>query len=314
MTDSKSVPQIAVVMAVRNGAQYVQAAIDSILRQDFPDFEFLVVNDGSSDETVNILRRQADPRIRVFHRDPTGLPAALNFGIRESKAALIARQDADDISEPARLGRLMAKLAAAPTAPLVHSGCYFDADLRMTVSSQYVPRTQALTALKLCVLNPVVHGSVMFRKCAFYAAGGYDEQFAQSQDYGLWSRMIEVGRFAYCSQKLYRFRLHHGSVSIRKARAQAAFREQIARSNCQRFFRVSDADAARIFAFLNRREGHSATAWLGFARENLPRLRYQSAELYLWAAVQVVRAALRPPKLRIAGNGEAGGVTPMRKS
>lgn len=287
----ESTPAISVVMAVRNGAPFLQAAIDSILAQDFTDFEFLIVNDGSTDETSQILDRQTDPRIRLFHREPSGLPASLNFAISKSHAPLIARQDADDISEPTRLSQLLSTLNAKPNAPLAHCACHIDADSGAVIPTQYAPKSQALIALALCTRSTIVHGSVLFRKAAFTKAGGYNETYAQSQDYDLWGRMIELGRFAYCPEKLYRFRVHAESASAKKAAAQKAFAEQIGWRNCQRYFAVSEPEAARIFAFLRQPfQERNVSAWLRFIFRDLPRLHYQSVELYFWGMVQLARS------------------------
>lgn len=284
-------PRISVVMAVRNGAKFLPEAVASILRQDFSDFEFLIVDDGSTDATPALLDGQTDPRIRVFHRPHCGLPASLNFAIAESRADLIARQDADDRSEPARLGTLYSALTAAPQAPLAHCATHaLMEDTIVPVRGPYVPRSQALTALILCIRNLVTHGCVLFRKPAFQTAGGYDETFLQSQDYDLWSRMIATGPFAYCPQKLYQFRQHADSMSSRKSAGQIQFARQIAHANCQRFFQFEPAETDRLFDFLSRRDEQTGAAWWRFIRRDLPRLRYQSPELYAWAAVQLARA------------------------
>lgn len=279
-------------MSVRNGAPFLQPAIDSILRQDFTEFEFLIVNDGSTDETPEILRRQTDPRIRVFHREPSGLPASLNFAIRESRAPIIARQDADDLSEPTRLGKLFSMLKNNPNASLAHSACHYDVQTGETVRQQYMPKSRALITLSLCRRNIICHGSAMFPKDSFRLAGGYNELFAQSQDYDLWGRLLEQGDFLFCPQKLYRLRIHKQSVSSRKTEAQGAFAQQIAWNNCQRWFLVDEAEAKRIFDFIRQQPmPQRIAAWLQFTCCDLPRLRYQSPELYFWSAVQMVRAA-----------------------
>jgi glycosyltransferase involved in cell wall biosynthesis len=279
-------------MSVRNGAPLLLPAIDSILKQDFVAFEFLIVNDGSTDETPEILRRQTDPRIRVFHREPSGLPASLNFAIRQSRAPIIARQDADDLSEPARLSKLLSLLKKNPNASLVHSACHYDVQTGDAVRLQYMPKSRALIALSLCRRNIICHGSAMFPKDSFHLAGGYNELFAQSQDYDLWGRLLEQGEFLFCPQKLYRLRIHKQSVSSQKTEAQGAFARQIGWNNCQRWFHVSETEAKRIFNFLNHEPlSHDFTDWVRFVCCDLPRMQYQSPELYFWSTIQMVRAA-----------------------
>jgi glycosyltransferase involved in cell wall biosynthesis len=101
-------PKVSVVLAVYNGAQYVDQAVDSILAQTFTDFELVIVNDGSTDQTPHILATYQDPRIVIVdNAQNLGLTKSLNRGIRASCGELIARQDADDASLPDRLARLL---------------------------------------------------------------------------------------------------------------------------------------------------------------------------------------------------------------
>jgi glycosyltransferase involved in cell wall biosynthesis len=114
-------PLVSVVMPVWNGEKYLAPAIAGILAQTFGDFEFIIVDDGSSDSTPAILQSYADPRIRVIRLDHVGIVTALNCGIAQARGAWIARQDADDISLPRRLEMQWAALARNPKAVLSHT-------------------------------------------------------------------------------------------------------------------------------------------------------------------------------------------------
>ena len=95
-------PRISILMPVWNGEKFLAAAVDSLLAQTFTDFELLVVDDGSTDATPEILRAYSDPRLRVVRLDHAGIVVALNHGLAQARAEWIARQDADDLSEPRR--------------------------------------------------------------------------------------------------------------------------------------------------------------------------------------------------------------------
>src|SRR5207302_689224 len=115
-------PLISVLLPVRDGARYLREALASVLAQTLADFELLVVDDGSEDETPAILAGVADGRLRAIRQDRLGLVAALNRGIEEARAPLLARMDADDVSLPERLERQAAYLDARPEVALVVPG------------------------------------------------------------------------------------------------------------------------------------------------------------------------------------------------
>ena len=102
--DRLPIPRVSVVLSVHNGEQYIRAAVDSVLDQTFEDFELLVVNDGSTDGTADVLLGFDDPRLCVFDQRNLGLTKSLNNAIRASRGKYIARMDADETAEPTRLG------------------------------------------------------------------------------------------------------------------------------------------------------------------------------------------------------------------
>jgi glycosyltransferase involved in cell wall biosynthesis len=111
-------PLISVVMPVWNGEQYLRASVDSVLAQTFSDLELVVIDDGSTDKTLEILKSYADPRLRILETAHGGIVQALNFGIAQAKGEWIARLDADDIALPERLARQLERLRQEPNACL----------------------------------------------------------------------------------------------------------------------------------------------------------------------------------------------------
>lgn len=203
-----AVPAVSVVMPVYNEAPFVEGAVASVLRQTVSDLELVIVDNGSTDESPGILRRIRDPRVRVF-RNPhnLGSAAASNRVVRESRAPLIARMDADDLALPNRLEKQLAAFAARPTLALLggqvqHFGGRGPL-LRRFAPRAVTPQGIAWQGLFGC---PFVHSTVMFRRDSFEAAGGYDESMRRSSDFALFSRMQAAGEVANLPDVLARFR------------------------------------------------------------------------------------------------------------
>ena len=193
---------------MRDGAPTIGRAVESILQQTERNFELVVVDDGSRDDTAQVVRRFADSRIQLTERPPLGLVAALQEGLRTARAPLIARMDADDWSDPRRL-RLQADfLDAHPEADLVATQVRYggDAEANQGLAAFVDWTNQLLThseiALRRFVESPIVHPSVMFRRAIVERAGGYREgEFPE--DYELWLRWLAAGaRFAKLDEEL----------------------------------------------------------------------------------------------------------------
>ncbi len=218
-------PAVTVLMAVFDPPlPMLGQAVDSILEQSFSDFEFLILDDGSSDPAVGaaLARRAAeDPRIRIFWEPHRGLTASLNRGLGLARGTRIARQDADDWSEPDRIERQMEYFRDQPHTAVLGTGAWMHQQDGRRLWRLRLPSDRRAILEHLTRGNPFVHGSVMFPRAAALAAGGYREVFRCSQDYDFLWRLAERGSAANLPEPLYHYRCTSVSVSARRAREQA---------------------------------------------------------------------------------------------
>ena len=211
-------PAVTVLMAVHNAAQFLTEAIDSVLRQTFEDFEFLVVDDGSTDATAELLSACTDPRLRVVGLARNGgLAAALNIGVANARSELLARMDGDDISEPQRLERQVTFMREHPEVLLLGTGFVrMDAVGRPVERVQY-PTDDAVLQERLLTGNQFCHPSVMMRTPVVRLLGGYRALAGgAAQDYDLWLRIAERGRVANLPEMLVKYRMHESQTSVSK--------------------------------------------------------------------------------------------------
>jgi len=239
-------PAVTVLMAVYNGERHLEESIGSVFAQTFEDFELLVVNDGSTDATTQILARQADSRLRVLQNERNlGLTRSLNRGLAESRGQYVARQDADDISEPERLERQAAFLGESPDTIFVASAYVRIRDDGSVVAVRSVPLDTTGIRWRLLFLNAFAHSSLMFRKEAAVRFGGFREDFAFAQDYDLWSQFAFAGNVAALPDPLVRYREAEGSMTATIA-ADADDVDRISRANMRRLGLAGARVADRI--------------------------------------------------------------------
>lgn len=224
-------PTISVVLPTFNAASFLPAAIDSILNQSYHDFELIVVDDGSVDETARVLSGYRDPRLRVVKQPHRGLVAALNTGLSLARGRYIARMDADDWSHPERLARQLMLLQADPR--LAAAGCGVEMFPPASVQAgmqHYLRWLNSQTAPERIARDryvemPLLHPSMLFRKEAILQVGGY-RQGDFPEDYDLFLRLHYAGwRFAKVPDILFFWREHDQRLSRHHAAYRAdAFR------------------------------------------------------------------------------------------
>jgi len=238
-------PATSVVMSVFNASQYLSAAVESILAQSLSDFEFIIIDDGSSDSSLSILRKyeSGDSRIRVISQQNAGLTKALNIGISQSRGEFVARMDADDIAMPNRLVLQTDYLKKHPECVAVGSHILLadpDGDLLM---EEEVPHThEAIVAKLQSGVGAVPHPTALIRSDALRSVGGYRESFTYAQDLDLWLRLAEVGRLANLPQALLQYRLHPNSITSRQRTRQIESAERAVREAYQRTDKPLPAD------------------------------------------------------------------------
>jgi hypothetical protein len=218
-------PGVSIVLPVRDGARFLDAAIQSLRDQRFADFELIAIDDGSRDATPALLARQAalDLRLRVIRQEPRGIVAALNRGIEEARAPLIARMDADDVALSDRLERQVAFLGRNPDIALAGTAVIaIDTHGRALGVTRHPRRHRAIVAALRRGDNAFAHPSVMMRRDAVMALGGYREAFRHAEDFDLWLRMAERFRLANLREPLLRYRYHAEAAGIRHREAQIA--------------------------------------------------------------------------------------------
>lgn len=278
------------LLPVRNGAATIEASVASILRQTLPAFGLLVVDDGSTDGTPLVLARlaAADARIRVLRQDALGLVPALNRGLAEARAPFVARMDADDIADPDRLQRQLAVLQAAPSVALVGSAWrVVDAGGRVR-RVMHPPETDAGIRAALARANVLAHPTVMYRRDAVLAVGGYRPAFVLAEDYDLWLRLLERFAAACVPDVLLDYREHP---------AQSAWHDLE-----QRILSEMSAQAAASCRANGKDDGGNDEAPIDRAR-----LRHMGLSAEAIAAGVIARALGAAKDARAAGHWRAMG-------
>jgi glycosyltransferase involved in cell wall biosynthesis len=222
-------PLVSVVTGVYNGGTDLRPSLESVLDQRGVEFELIVVDDGSTDDTPVLLDELArrDPRVRAIRQENQGLTRALIRGCAEARGEFIARHDGDDLSLPGRLERQARRLQDDPSLCLV--SCWATArgpgdELLLEICRSEEPDA-ATDGLLNRYEGPPHHGSVMFRRSCYERVGGYRAEFYFAQDSDLWLRLGEVGQLAYEQDFLYSFRVGEGSISSRWRAVQHALGE-----------------------------------------------------------------------------------------
>jgi glycosyltransferase involved in cell wall biosynthesis len=208
-------PKITVLMPAYNVEKYIGKAIESVLDQTFMDFELVIVNDGSTDGTVDIINSFSDPRIILINQENKGVATALNTGLAVSQAEYVARFDADDICDVQRLQKQYNFLRANPDYILVGS----DADYILENDDflfhfKCIAHTHDEIMGKLYFYCPFVHPTVMFKKVSVIEAGGYPAGAHNFEDYMLWTAISKAGKLYNLPEPLIKYRLNPTSVTI----------------------------------------------------------------------------------------------------
>jgi len=216
-------PLVSIVLPVYNAAAYLRESVDSVLRQDYRNFELLIINDGSSDESRAIIEEYAkrDSRIIAYHQENIGLVKTLNRGIELSNGSYVARIDGDDPWLDKKLSRQMHVLVSNPDTILIGGGFEIIDEDGYYLETISVPTTHEDILRTLSLRNAFGHAGVVFKRDAALKAGGYRDNFGPTEDYDLWIRLSQMGTVANLARPVYRYRVNRGGISQQNSERQA---------------------------------------------------------------------------------------------
>jgi glycosyltransferase involved in cell wall biosynthesis len=265
---SETAPTVSVCMAVYNAERYLRDAIASILNQTFTDFEFLIIDDGSRDQSAAILADYAarDARIRWSSQANQGISRTRNKMLHQAKGEFIAVMDADDVAKPERFAHQVNYLNSHPE--IVCLGTSFDLiDEKCRWLECFHPPTADVELQKLMIqgISWLLHSSAMVRREPMVSVGGYNENMIASIDLDLWLRLGEVGQLANLDKIIMQYRVNRRSISHRKHELQRHY----AREACEQAWGRRGIQGQFVGDYTNRLHQHSHLlewGWRGFSR------------------------------------------------
>ena len=294
-------PAVSVVIPAYNYGHYLRDAIDSVLCQTFGALEMIVVDDGSTDNTAEIVRNYKDPRVRYVHQANAGLSAARNTGIREARAPLIALLDADDIWLPEMLATVMARYAESP--PEV--GAVACASLRVDAAGAPIGgkafahgHDRWFTARDIVLQSRFMPSTVVARRSAYAAAGEFDTTLRSSEDRDMWIRIGSRFKIYHVGTPLVLIRKHGNNMSKHADRMRRNMRKVIGKAFAARVAAPWNLPfwlrVLSIFYFQN--------AWMRFDEGRFRGALCDGAlSLLLWPWFPDRRELNEPPFFRLRG-------------
>ncbi len=255
----RGIPKVTVLMSVLNGGAYFPAAVESVLSQSFGDFEFLIIDDGSSEPLMDVVSRFKDRRIVVHRQENMGLTRSLNKGLRMARGRYVARMDADDMSLPGRLEAQVGKMDGNDLLDMV--GTFFDV---VDGEGKLIERKELIVdpiyrLWRLQFHNNYGHGSMMLRRASILDAGGYDESLRYAQDYELWSRVSRKDNTSIIPTVYYQYRLIEQSAQSSVKNYDTQLENAIRISNgslkkCRPSFTDTDCEEVRALYWKFQRD------------------------------------------------------------
>lgn len=210
-------PKVSVVMSVFNGEKYLHKAIQSVLEQTYDNFEFIIINDGSTDNSESIARSFNDQRIKIISRENKGLVKSLNEGMAMATGKYIARMDADDICDIYRLEKQLNYLEKNNDIDLCGTWAMAidDAD-KIIDKYDYPPLAHHEIKKHLLFHNAFIHPSIMFRRGIVEKVGGYSDNYKYIEDYELWTRILRACKSANLPEYLLQYRINQSGITRSK--------------------------------------------------------------------------------------------------
>lgn len=210
-------PYFSILLCVYNGEEFIANAVNSLLEQEFSDWELVVVNDGSTDSTENILQEYSkkDSRVKVFSKENTGLTHSLNYGLGFCNGQWIVRHDADDTSTPNRLSEIY-RVVTTNNYEFVYSQSYFKCEKNTRIQPSFIYE-HSFNCNILKYGNHIIHGSIAIKK-ELIELVKYDQSFLVAQDFNLYARLSKLGiKSKMICRPLYTVNLSEQSISSRRS-------------------------------------------------------------------------------------------------
>ncbi len=249
-------PAISVILPAYNAEKYIRESLESILSQTFSDFEFIIINNGSTDSTVSIVQSYSDPRIKLINNSENlGLIASLNLGLQAARGKYIARMDHDDISYPTRFEKEHAYLESHPDIVIVGTWSTIIDPSGNVIKIHKNSLRHNVIKYELLFGNSITHPSIMMRRKEILELGGYDPQWINTEDYNLYSRAVKKYELTNLPEPLLYYRVHGGSLTG-SPDSQAIIHEntkKMIRKNISYYIPVTDEDHHLITQVLTAR-------------------------------------------------------------
>ena len=212
-------PLVTVLMAVYNGGEYLKSSIQSVLNQSYKDFEFLIVNDCSTDDSVKTIESFNDARIIIHHNEKNmGQTKSLNVGLKLARGKYVARMDADDMAFPSWLDKLVSCFEKNPEYAVIGAAAVVIDDTGRKKEIRRAPISFNDIIFRIFFAPPVNHVSVLMNKDIILKMGGYDKEFKITQDYELWSQLIRRDySITNIPNILVSYRVHSQSIGFRES-------------------------------------------------------------------------------------------------
>ncbi|MGV3483620.1 MAG: glycosyltransferase family 2 protein [Planctomycetaceae bacterium] len=290
-------PRVAVVMTVHNGLPYLPEAVDSILSQSLAAFEFIIVDDGSTDATPDYLDAIDDPRVTVIHQPRQGQQAAAHRAILAAAAPLIARMDSDDVSHPDRLAQQVSFLDAHPEVGLVGSQITRRGEAGSGLRSHFPTDHQRITDDLMHNRHSMCNPATMFRRELYFRVGGY-WQHNIAEDWDLFLKIADVAKLANLEQPLLSYRFHTGSINGRRT-VEAQLYNEFAAHQAMRRQQGLPADTYATFLANHRSQRFPWSLFFYCDCHSLAQYRKAVAEIHsgrpIWGRLRGLYAILCSP-------------------
>lgn len=221
-------PAVSVLMPSFNAGAFLKIAVESILNQTFTDFELIIIDDGSTDDSFDPIRRIEDDRIKLVRNEHNmGLIATRNMAVSYARAPLLACLDADDLAMPSRLERQVETFRVTPGLAVLGSSAYLIDSKGREFDAIDVPTSSEEIRREILRGNKIIHSSVMMRTSVVKEFDGYPKEFSLAEDYALWVRIIESHKVMNLPERLIKYRVHKGQVSYEKLQTMWQMTTQI---------------------------------------------------------------------------------------